>query len=102
LSQYFEAGVSGIPYEINNVEDLADKIRLLLAEPKLREKLGANAYETYYKKYHIFRYCEFLANLITGFLPDQEWKVTDEGFNKTPADDVKQELAGNELQVPEH
>lgn len=64
VSQYFEAGVSGIPYQINNAEDLADKIRYLLAEPQLRERLGANAYETYCEKYHISKYCEKLADLV--------------------------------------
>lgn len=64
MSQYFEGGVSGIPYQINNAEDLADKIRRLWAEPQLREKLGANAYRIYCEKYHISKYCEFLADLI--------------------------------------
>jgi glycosyltransferase involved in cell wall biosynthesis len=64
VSQYFEDGVSGIPYEINNADDLADKIRHLLAEPQLCEKLGANAYKTYCEKYHISKYCESLAELV--------------------------------------
>jgi glycosyltransferase involved in cell wall biosynthesis len=64
VSQYFEDGVSGIGYEINNAEDLADKICHLLSEPQLREKLGANAYKTYCEKYHISNYCKFLADLI--------------------------------------
>lgn len=64
VSQYFEEGVSGISYEINNAEDLADKIRRLLAEPRLRDELGANAYKTYREKYHISKYCEYLAELM--------------------------------------
>lgn len=64
VSQYFEDGISGIAYEINNADDLADKIYHLWAEPRLREKLGANAYKAYYEKYHIYKYCEFLADLI--------------------------------------
>lgn len=65
VSQYFADGVSGIPYEINNAEDLADKIRHLLTESKLREELGANAYKTYCEKYHISKYCASLAELVT-------------------------------------
>lgn len=64
VSQYFENGVSGIPYEINNAEDLAEKIRRLLSEPQLCEKLGTNAYKAYNEKYHISTYCAFLADLI--------------------------------------
>jgi glycosyltransferase involved in cell wall biosynthesis len=64
VSQYFEDGVSGTPYEINNAEDLADKIHHLLADSQLRETLGANAYKTYYEKYHISKYCESLAKLM--------------------------------------
>jgi glycosyltransferase involved in cell wall biosynthesis len=64
VSQYFENGISGIPYEINNAEDLANKINCLLSDPQLREKLGTNAYKTYSEKYHISKYCEFLAEMI--------------------------------------
>jgi glycosyltransferase involved in cell wall biosynthesis len=65
VSQYFENGISGIPYEINNAEDLAEKIRCLLSAPQLCEQLGDKAYKTYYEKYHISKYCEFFADLIT-------------------------------------
>jgi glycosyltransferase involved in cell wall biosynthesis len=65
VSQYFEDGVSGIPYEINDAEDLSNKIHRLLADPQLRETLGAKAYKTYYEKYHISKYCESLADLIS-------------------------------------
>ena len=64
ISQYFEDGVTGIPYEINNAADLSDKIQRLLSTPDLREKLGANAFKTYYERYHISKYCEFMADLI--------------------------------------
>jgi glycosyltransferase involved in cell wall biosynthesis len=64
VSQYFADGVSGIPYEINNAEDLADKIRYLLTESQLRDELGANAYKTYCEKYHISNYCKFLGELV--------------------------------------
>jgi len=64
VSQYFEDGISGIPYEINNAEDLADKIHRLLADSQLRETLGANAYKAYYEKFHISKYCESLAELM--------------------------------------
>jgi glycosyltransferase involved in cell wall biosynthesis len=64
VSQYFEDGVSGIGYEINNSEDLADKINRLLSDERLCEKLGANAYKRYRENYHISKYCEFLADLI--------------------------------------
>jgi len=66
VAQYFEDGVSGISYEINNAQDLADKIRRLLSDAHLREKLGANALKTYYERYHISKYSEFLANLVLG------------------------------------
>jgi glycosyltransferase involved in cell wall biosynthesis len=65
VSQYFEDGVSGTSYEINNAEDMADKIRRLLADSQLSETLGANAYKTYCEKYHISNYCKFLADLIS-------------------------------------
>jgi glycosyltransferase involved in cell wall biosynthesis len=64
VSQYFEDGVSGTPYEINDAEDLTDKIDCLLADSQLRETLGGNAYKRYYEKYHISKYCEFLAELM--------------------------------------
>jgi len=64
ISQYFEAGVSGVPYRMNDAQDLANKIRFLLAEPLVRDKLGAKAFETYYAKYHISKYCEKLAHLV--------------------------------------
>jgi glycosyltransferase involved in cell wall biosynthesis len=64
VSQYFENGVSGLPYEINNAKDLADKIQRLLADPQLRKTLGDNAFNEYYKKYHISNYCKSLAELI--------------------------------------
>ena len=64
VSQYFEDGVSGISYEINNAEDLVSKMSYLLAKPELRDKLGTNAYKAYYEKYHIINYCGFLADLI--------------------------------------
>jgi len=64
VSQYIQNGVSSIPYQISNAEDPADKIRRLLAEPRLCEELGANAYKRYRENHHISKYCEFLADLI--------------------------------------
>jgi glycosyltransferase involved in cell wall biosynthesis len=64
VSQYFEDGVSGISYEINNSGDLAGKINRLLSDERLCEKLGANAYKKYSENFHISKYCEFLAELI--------------------------------------
>lgn len=64
VSQYFEDGVSGVGYEINNSEDLADKINRPLSDERLCEKLGANAYKSYRENYHISKYSEFLAELI--------------------------------------
>jgi len=64
VSQYFDEGVSGISYEINNAEDLADKIHHLLSEPQLPEKLGDNAYKAYCEKYHISNYCKFMTELM--------------------------------------
>ena len=64
VSQYFEEGVSGIPYEKNNAEDLIEKILYLLSDVHLREELGTNACMRYHERYHISKYCEFLANLI--------------------------------------
>lgn len=64
MSQYFEDGVSGVPYEINSAHDLAKKINLVLSDPQLRQKLGENAYKTYCEKYHISKYCDMLADLI--------------------------------------
>ena len=95
ISQYFEPGLSGIRYQINNAEELADKIHYLLSEPQLREKLGANAYETYCKKYHISKYCEFLADLITDSLPARDGKVAAAQFTEIPGGDVQREPGGN-------
>lgn len=64
VSQYFEDGTSGIPYEKNNAEDLTEKILCLLSDAHLREKLGTNAFKRYNERYHISKYCEFLAKLI--------------------------------------
>jgi len=64
VAQYFKDGVSGISYEINNGEDLANKILRLLSDPLLRHKLGADAFKRYHESYHISKYCEFLANLV--------------------------------------
>ncbi|MGB8225630.1 MAG: glycosyltransferase [Sedimentisphaerales bacterium] len=64
VSQYFENGVSGIPYEINNSDDLAKKINLLLSKPQWRQTLGNAAYKRYRDKYDISKYCEFLAEIM--------------------------------------
>lgn len=65
VSQYFEDGVSGISYERNNSEDLVEKIEFLLSDAHLRKELGTNAFKRYCENYHISKYCEFLAGLIS-------------------------------------
>jgi len=64
VSQYFEDGVSGLGYRMNDPVDLAGKIGRLLADPELLNRLGASAQKAYRDKYHIVKFSEFLVGLL--------------------------------------
>lgn len=61
--------VNGVLVEPGNVEDLADKMRLLLLDKGLREKLGERAYNQVKEKYNwdslVEQYIELYDNLST-------------------------------------
>lgn len=48
--EWVENGITGLLFKHGDVEDLAKQIRLLHENPELAEKMGASAYEKYWKE----------------------------------------------------
>ncbi|MFZ0255480.1 MAG: glycosyltransferase [Gammaproteobacteria bacterium] len=64
VSHYFVDGVSGIEYEMANVEDLAVKLKLLLGDEQLCVRLGLAGYDRYRENYSSKSYYEQLFNYL--------------------------------------
>ena len=47
-SEYIEDGETGLLFESGNVQSLMEKMKLLLQQPELANKLGSNAYKKYW------------------------------------------------------
>ena len=67
-AEIIEPGFNGFLAETGNVTDLANKIKLLLGDEELREKMGKNGYE-YVKKNHnwevlVEKYLEIYRNMV--------------------------------------
>ena len=43
LAEIVDDGITGLVFEKDNAKDLADKLELVLSDPNLRKKMGANA-----------------------------------------------------------
>jgi glycosyltransferase involved in cell wall biosynthesis len=50
---FIKNGVNGLLFRPNNVKDLVDKLDLVLGDPELREKLGAEARKTIEKEFDV-------------------------------------------------
>ncbi|MXV39150.1 glycosyltransferase [Flavobacteriaceae bacterium Ap0902] len=44
-------GINGVLFELNNLEELTDKLKILIEKPELREKLGVKGHEEATTKY---------------------------------------------------
>ncbi len=60
----FQDEINGLSYQQNNIEDLVNKIMLLIKDEKKTAELGKNAYDLVSKKYNVDIMADNLINLI--------------------------------------
>ena len=65
-----EDGVDGLLFESENASDLAKKLRLLMADEKMRNKLGNAAYQRAQREFTTEKYIENFTNLCDELLED--------------------------------
>lgn len=63
IPEQIEDGITGLLFEMGNVEHLSEKMRLLGENPKLRSKLGKAARKKLESEYSLSNHCEELLNI---------------------------------------
>lgn len=71
-----EDGVTGLSFKTGNLNDLTEKVRLLIDNPQLRIKLGLNAYNSIKNTWNPQKAAENLLLLCDGLLKGKDVEIT--------------------------
>ena len=74
IPEQVEDGKTGLLFEMGNVEELADKMRLLSENPEMRKRMGIEARKKLEVEYSLNKHCDELLKVYTGLIARGEMK----------------------------
>jgi glycosyltransferase involved in cell wall biosynthesis len=70
IPEVVDNGITGFLFEPENVEELKQKMRILLGSPEIRRRMGMSGYENVEKKYSSRIYLEKFVEMVESICPD--------------------------------